>query len=33
MFNYFIAKGFPDALSTEVVHTLFKRGDAFEFDN
>jgi hypothetical protein len=27
MFNYFIAKGFPEALSTKVVHTLFKGGD------
>jgi len=33
MFNYFLAKGFTEALSTRVVHTLFKRGDAFEFDN
>jgi hypothetical protein len=33
MFNYFLAKGFLEALSTRVVHTLFKKGDAFEFDN
>jgi len=33
MFNCFLAKGFPEALSTRVVHTLFKGGDAFEFDN
>jgi len=32
-FNYFLAKGFPEALSTRVVHALFKRGDASEFDN
>jgi hypothetical protein len=33
MFNYFLAKGFLEALSTKVVHVLFKGGDAFEFDN
>jgi hypothetical protein len=32
-FNYFWAKGFSKALSTGVVHTLFKGGDASEFDN
>jgi hypothetical protein len=32
-FNYFLAKGFPEALCTRVVHMLFKGGDAFEFDN
>ncbi len=32
-FNYFLVKGFPEALSTRVVHTLFKGGDASEFDN
>jgi hypothetical protein len=32
-FNYFLAEGFPKTLSTGVVHTLFKGGDAFEFDN
>jgi hypothetical protein len=33
VFNYFLAKGFPEALSIGVVHALFKRGNAFEFDN
>jgi hypothetical protein len=33
MFNCFLAEGFIEALSTKVVHALFKRGDAFEFDN
>jgi hypothetical protein len=33
MFNYFLAKGFLEALSIGVVHTLCKRGDASEFDN
>jgi hypothetical protein len=33
MLNCFLTKGFPKVLSTGVVHTLFKRGDAFEFDN
>ncbi len=28
-----MAKGFPKALSTRVVHAFFKGGDAFEFDN
>jgi hypothetical protein len=32
-FNCFLAKGFPKGLSTGVVHTLFKGGDASEFDN
>jgi hypothetical protein len=32
-FNYFLAEGFPYALSTRVVHALFKGGDGFEFDN
>jgi hypothetical protein len=32
-FNCFLAKGFPQALSTGVVHTHFKGGDASEFDN
>ncbi len=32
-FNSFLAKGLPEALSTRVVHTIFKGGDASEFDN
>jgi hypothetical protein len=32
-FNCFLTEGFPEALSTWVVHALFKRGNAFEFDN
>jgi len=32
-FNCFLAKGFPEALSTGVVHALFKGGDDSEFDN
>jgi hypothetical protein len=32
-FNYFLEKGFQKALSTGVVHVLFKRGDASKFDN
>jgi len=32
-FKCFLAKGFPKALSTGVVHALFKGGDASEFDN
>jgi hypothetical protein len=32
-FNCFLAEGFPEALSTRVVHALFKRGDVFEFNN
>jgi hypothetical protein len=31
--NYFLAKSFPRALSTGVVHAFFKRGDASKFDN
>jgi hypothetical protein len=31
-FNCLLAKGFLKALSTWVVHTLFKRGNASEFD-
>jgi len=33
MFNYFLTKGFLEALSIGVVHALFKGGDASEFDN
>jgi hypothetical protein len=33
MFNCFMVEGFPKALSTQVVHALFKGGDASEFDN
>jgi hypothetical protein len=32
-FNCFLVEGFPKALSTRVVHTLFKGGDASKFDN
>jgi hypothetical protein len=32
-FNCFLAEGFPEALSTRMVHVLFKGGDASEFDN
>jgi hypothetical protein len=32
-FNCFLVEGFLEALSTRVVHVLFKGGDAFEFDN
>ncbi len=32
-FNYFLVEGFPEALSTRVVHALFKTGNASEFDN
>jgi hypothetical protein len=32
-FNCFMAEGFLEALSTGVVHVLFKGGDASEFDN
>jgi hypothetical protein len=32
-FNSFLVEGFPEALSTRVVHTLFKGGDASEFNN
>jgi hypothetical protein len=33
MFNYFLTKGFPETLSTRVVHALFKGDDASKFDN
>jgi hypothetical protein len=33
VFNYFLAEGFPKALSTGAVHAFFKGGDASEFDN
>ncbi len=33
MFNSFLAKGFPKALSIGVIHVFFKRGDASKFDN
>jgi len=32
-FNCFLREGFPEALSTGVVHMLFKGGDASKFDN
>jgi hypothetical protein len=32
-FNYFLAKGFQEALSNGLVHAYFKGGDASEFDN
>jgi hypothetical protein len=32
-FNCFLKEGFPEALSTKVVHVLFKGGDASKFDN
>jgi hypothetical protein len=32
-FNCFLVEGFLEALSTRVVHTLFKGGNASEFDN
>ncbi len=32
-FNCFLAEGFPEALSTGVVHALFKGGDVSKFDN
>ncbi len=32
-FNCFLAEGFPEALSTGVVHALFKGGNASKFDN
>jgi hypothetical protein len=32
-FNYFLAEGFLEALSTGVVHAFFKGGHAFKFDN
>jgi hypothetical protein len=33
VFNCFLAKGFLEALSTGVVHVLFKGGNASKFDN
>jgi hypothetical protein len=33
LFNCFLEKGFPKALSTGVVHMLFKGGYASKFDN
>jgi len=33
VFNYFLKEGFLEALSTKVVHALFKGGDASKFDN
>jgi hypothetical protein len=33
MFNCFLVEGFPKALSTRVVHMLFKGGDASKFEN
>ncbi len=32
-FNCFLEEGFPKALSTGVVHVLFKGGNASKFDN
>ncbi len=32
-FNCFLREGFLEALSTRVVHSLFKGGDTFKFDN
>jgi hypothetical protein len=32
-FNCFLEEGFPKALSTRVVHALFKGGDVSKFDN
>jgi len=32
-FNYFLEERFPEALSTWVVHVLFKGGDTSKFDN
>ncbi len=32
-FNCFLVEAFPEALLTQVVHALFKGGDASEFDN
>jgi hypothetical protein len=32
-FNCFLAEGFLKPSSFGVVHALFKRGDAFKFDN
>jgi hypothetical protein len=33
MFNRFFVEGFPEALSTWVVHALFTGGNDFEFDH
>jgi hypothetical protein len=33
MFNRFFVEGFPEALSTRVVHALFIGGNDFEFDH
>ncbi len=33
MFNCFLAEGFLEALSTQVVHAIFKGGDASKFNN
>ncbi len=33
VFNCFLAEGFPEALSTRVVHVLFKGGNVPEFNN
>jgi hypothetical protein len=33
MFNHFFVEGFPEALSTWVVHALFTGGNDFEFDH
>jgi len=30
-FNCFLAEGFPEALSTRVVHAFFNKGDASKF--
>jgi hypothetical protein len=32
-FNYFLEEGFPEALSTWVVHVFFKGSDASKFNN
>jgi hypothetical protein len=32
-FNCFLEEGFPEALSTGVVHAFFKGGDVSKFDN
>ncbi len=32
-FNYFLAEGFQEALSTRVVHAFFKGGDVSKLDN
>jgi hypothetical protein len=32
-FKCFLVKGFSEAFSSRVVHMIFKRGNAFEFDN